>query len=574
MVRFGSKKRSKYRGEIAPEEIFLDSKNLPEFDTTQFEGRLDKPISRWSMAAIGIFFLFVVVTFTVRLSSLQIIHGGMYASMSEDNTLRSTPIFGARGVIYDRNGVAIAWNAPADTNATTTTDESGETLPVRKYTDLSGLAHTLGYVQYPSKDSAGFYYQEDFEGLAGVEKYFNEQLQGTNGLKLIQVDAHGNVQSQNIIKPPKEGESLNLSIDSKVETALYNGIASVAGNNSFSGGAGIIMDVHTGEVIADTSYPEYNPEVMSEKTDVAKIRSYLTDPEKPFLDRVINGLYTPGSIVKPYMALAALNENLIDPNKVINGQAYLSIPNPYDPTKFTLFHDWQAQGPEDMKRAIAMSSDYYFYIVGGGYKEQQGLGINRIDSYMKQFGFGQAISSTTDSYFTGVAGNVPSPAWKAANFKGEGWYLGDTYHSSIGQYSWLVSPVQVVRAVAAIANGGTLINPTILKGAQGSLFGTVQIPKADFDVVRLGMQMGAHEGVARVLNLPFVNIAAKSGTAELGASRSQVNSWITGFWPYENPKYAFAVMLENGSVHETIGAAAAMVHALKEMSTTSPNYFK
>ena len=86
--------------------------------------------------------------------------------------------------------------------------------------------------------------------------------------------------------------------------------------------------------------------------------------------------------------------------------------------------------------------------------------------------------------------------------------------------------------------------------------------------------MGAHTGVARVLNLPFVNIAAKSGTAELGASRSQVNSWITGFWPYENPKYAFAVMLENGSVHETIGAAAAMVHALKEMSTTSPEYFK
>ena len=574
MLRFNFTKKSRHKGEIAPDEIFLDSTNLPEFDTTQFEGRLDKPISRWSLFSVGIFFMLVLGAFTFRLSSLQIMHGSSYASMSVDNTLRSTPIFGARGVIYDRNGVAITWNAPADITSTTTTDESGETLPIRKYTALPGFAHTLGYVQYPSKDSAGFYYQEDFEGLAGVEKYFNEQLQGTNGLKLVQVDAHGNVQSQNIIKPPKEGQSLNLSIDARVETALYNGIAAVADNNSFKGGAGIIMDVHTGEVIADTSYPEYSPEVMSEKTDVAKIRAYLNNPDKPFLDRVINDLYTPGSIVKPYMALAALNEKLIDPNKVINGQAYLSIVNPYDSTKFTLFHDWQAQGPEDMKRAIAMSSDYYFYIVGGGYKEQQGLGINRIDSYMKQFGFGQAISSTTDSYFTGVAGNVPSPAWKAANFKGEGWYLGDTYHSAIGQYSWLVSPVQVVRAVAAIANSGTLIDPTILKGAQGNVFGTVPISKTDFDIVRLGMQMGAHTGVARVLNLPFVNIAAKSGTAELGASRSQVNSWITGFWPYENPKYAFAVMLENGSVHETIGAAAAMVHALKEMSTTSPEYFK
>ncbi len=579
------RRRSRAR-EIAPDEIFLDSENLPAFDTTQFEGRLDKPIPRGSLIAIILFFFLVIGVFTARLSMLQIARGTSYATISENNTLRSTPIFGARGVIYDRNNVPLAWNAPPDSDTNglplatsstlyaSTTDQSGEMLPIRRYSDLPGLSHTLGYVQYPSKDSAGFYYREDFEGVAGVEKFFNTDLEGTNGLKLVQVDAHNNVQSQNIVEPPKEGQNITLSIDAKVESALYKAINDVANRTGFTGGSGIIMDIHTGEVIADTSYPEYSSEVMSSKSDTALISSYFKDPKKPFIDRVINAHYTPGSIVKPYMALAALNENLIDPNKVINGQAYLSIPNPYDSTKFSLFHDWQAQGPEDMRRAIAMSSDYYFYIIGGGYKDQQGLGINRIDKYMNLFGFGKAISSTTDPFFSGINGTVPSPAWKANNFNGEPWYLGDTYHSSIGQYGWQVSPVQVVRAVASIANGGSLINPTIVKGAQGDLFSNVNIPKADFDVVREGMRQGVVSGVAHVLNLPFVHVAAKSGTAELGEARTQVNSWITGFWPYENPKYAFAVTLENGSVLETIGAAAAMVETLKEMSSTSPEYFK
>jgi len=573
--------------EIDPDEIFLDAENLPAFDTTQFEGRLDKPISRWSLLAVGIFFIIISLTFISRLSVLQIVHGQSYLNLSQDNSLRTTPIFASRGIIYDRNGVELAWNAPPSLASTSLTfpasssalanlneDQSSELIPVRDYANIPGIAHTVGYVEYPSKDSNGFYYEQDFEGLAGAEQFFNADLEGENGSKIVEVDARGSVQSQNIVQPPTDGQNVTLSIDSRVDKALYDSIADVANRTGFTGGAGIIMDVHTGEVIADVSYPEYDPTVMSEKTDTALIQSYLNNPEKPFLDRVTDGLYTPGSIVKPYMALAALNEGTIDPNKVIDGQAYLSIPDPYDPTKFTLFHDWQAQGPENMERAIEMSSDYYFYIVGGGYQNQQGLGIARIDKYMNLFGFGQAISSTTDPFFSGVAGTVPSPAWKAVNFSGEEWYLGDTYHTSIGQYGWQVSPVQMIRAVASIANGGTLIDPTIIKGGQGDIFGNVNIPEADFDIVRQGMRLGAVAGVAKVLNLPFVDIAAKSGTAELGEARTHVNSWITGFWPSEDPQYAFAVTLENGSVHETIGAAAAMVETLKEMNSTTPEYFK
>jgi len=405
--------------EIDPDEIFLDAENLPAFDTTQFEGRLDKPISRWSLLAVGIFFIIISLTFISRLSVLQIVHGQSYLNLSQDNSLRTTPIFASRGIIYDRNGVELAWNAPPSLASTSLTfpasssalanlneDQSSELIPVRDYANIPGIAHTVGYVEYPSKDSNGFYYEQDFEGLAGAEQFFNADLEGENGSKIVEVDARGSVQSQNIVQPPTDGQNVTLSIDSRVDKALYDSIADVANRTGFTGGAGIIMDVHTGEVIADVSYPEYDPTVMSEKTDTALIQSYLNNPEKPFLDRVTDGLYTPGSIVKPYMALAALNEGTIDPNKVIDGQAYLSIPDPYDPTKFTLFHDWQAQGPENMERAIEMSSDYYFYIVGGGYQNQQGLGIARIDKYMNLFGFGQAISSTTDPFFSGVAGTV------------------------------------------------------------------------------------------------------------------------------------------------------------------------
>ncbi len=571
--------------EIDPDEIFIDSETSSKFDTDQFEGRLEKAISKPTLLAVGIVFTLILVVFLGRLAILQIKDGAKYSSLSANNSLKSTPIFGARGVIYDTNGVELAWNAPAliasssasttDPTASTTVENYGdgdEDVPTREYATTSGLAHTLGYVQYPSKDSAGFYYKEDFTGIAGAEHYFDAQLQGTNGLRLIEVDARNKVQSENTIRPPKEGQSITLSIDSRVESALYNSIKDIATRVGFSGGAGIIMDVHNGEVLAETSYPEYDPEIMSSKTDAAAVKTFLTNPNRPFLDRVSNGLYTPGSIVKPYMALAALNENIISPTAIIQGTASISIQNPYNPAQSTIFRDWQAQGPEDMYKAIQMSSDVYFYEIGGGYQNQKGLGISNIDKYTSLFGFGSALPQ--DSFFSGPVGTVPSPAWKAANFDGESWYLGDTYHTAIGQYGWQVTPAQVIRAVASIANGGTLIDPTLIKGAQGTIFGQVNIPAADFAVVRQGMRMGAESGVAKALNVPYTQIAAKSGTAELGASKANVNSWITGFWPYDNPKYAFAVTMENGSVHNLVGAAAAMLETLNWMDTNTPEYFK
>ena len=429
----------------------------------------------------------------------------------------------------------------------------------------------LGYVQYPSKDSNGFYYQEDFEGVAGVEKYYNEQLQGVNGSRLVEVDAHGNVLSQNVVLPPEQGENITLSIDSRVQSALYNNIRDIATRVGFTGGAGVIMDVHTGEVLAMTSYPEYSPQVMSDKDDQAALKATLTNPGLPFLDRATGGLYTPGSIIKPYEAMGVLTEHIIDPSTIIHDTGSISIPNPYDPTKSTIFRDWKALGDLDLRHAIAMSSDVYFYTVGGGFGGQKGLGINNINKYETMFGFGTPIPA--DSFLTGPAGNVPSMAWKKQAYD-ESWFLGDTYHAAIGQYGWLSTPAQVVRAVAAMANEGTLLTPTILKDDGPHVEGTVPLAKSDFDIVHQGMRLGVQVGTSVALNVPYANFAGKSGTAELGVGKETVNSWITGFWPYENPKYAFAVMMEKGSVHNLIGAAAAMRQTIDWMDRNTPEYFK
>jgi penicillin-binding protein 2 len=430
--------------EIAPDEVMLDSSNLGNFDTDQFEGRLERPISKLTLYTVGGIFGVLVIVFLVQAWNLQITHGSEYRLRSEKNVLRPIPIFAGRGVLQDRNGLLLAWNAPSQKELATTTED---VVASRQYATSTGMAHVIGYVQYPSKDKNGFYYQDDFEGVAGAEKYFNQDLQGTNGSRLVEVDARAKIVSENVVRPPVQGKSVTLSIDSRVQSALYQNIQDIAQRVGFAGGAGVIMNVHSGEIIALTSYPEYSSQVMSDRDDVAKVKALLNNPNLPFLNRAVDGLYTPGSIVKPYVALGVLTENIIDPSTVIVTTGSISIPNPYDSTKSTIFKDWKNNGSLDMRRAIAMSSDAYFYIVGGGYKDQKGLGILNIDKYLRLFGLGSQIP---ESFVRGKAGVIPTPEWKKKVF-GEDWLLGNTYHSSIGQYGFQVTPLELVRAGASFA---------------------------------------------------------------------------------------------------------------------------
>ncbi len=556
--------------EIDPDEVLIDSHASSQFDSDQFEGRMERPISKTVLYSILGVFMIIGGIYVLQAGNLQVLHGGEYRDRSQANLLRPVPIFASRGIIYDRNGVSLAWNAPASFGTTTNTDDPESFVAERDYATTTGLAHVLGYVQYPSKDSNGFYYQEDFNGIAGVEKYYDSLLQGVNGSRLVEVDARGHIVSENVVHPPQSGSSITLSIDSRVQSALYNNVKDIANRVGFNGGAGIIMDVHTGEVLAMTSYPEYDSQIMSDKIDQTAVKGFLTDKSLPFLNRITAGLYTPGSIVKPYIAMGALTEHSMDPNKIIHDTGSISVTNPYDPTQVSVFRDWKALGDLDMRHAIAMSSDVYFYTVGGGFGDQAGLGITRLDKYFRLFGFG---STTASSFFSGPPGLIPTPDWKKATF-GEDWYLGDTYHTSIGQYGFQVTPVQIIRAVASLANYGDILTPTILKGGTPQVEKNVGLAVSDFNIVREGMRLGAEVGVAKALNVPYVAVAAKTGTAELGVSKANVNSWVTGFWPYENPKYAFAIIMDHGSVTNVIGAAAVMRQQLDWMEANTPEYLK
>ena len=245
----------------------------------------------------------------------------------------------------------------------------------------------MGYVSYPTQDSSGNYWQGEFIGKDGLEKEYNDRLKGENGSKIIEIDALGKIYSENIVNAPKQGTDLITTIDSRIQRELFTLIKNLSESGTFTGGAGVIIDAQNGEIITSASFPEYNSEILSLGKDTAKINNYLTDKRKVFLDRNISGLYTPGSIVKPFFALGALAEGVIDPYKKILSTGSISIPNPYFPDQKTVFKDWRVNGWTNMMQALAVSSDVYFYEIGGGYENQKGLGIVKYWKICKTFRF-------------------------------------------------------------------------------------------------------------------------------------------------------------------------------------------
>lgn len=556
------KKRNLGDDYIYPDQVFLDSSNLPQFNQSQFEGRIEKPISVYSIFSVGLLFVVVALVFSGRLWSLQIVNGEDYALQSENNRLRHTLVFAQRGVVFDRRGETLVWN-----------EVSPETqeYSLRAYSKKDGLAHTLGYVKYPSKDSSGFFYQTEFTGIQGVEKYYDHVLAGTNGLKITETDVFGKITSESVIEPPQDGKDVVLSIDARVQEKLFQDIKALANQVGFQGGAGVIMDVNDGSILAITSFPEYNSSILSSGDDSDAISKLLNDKQNPFLNRVTSGLFTPGSIIKPFVAIAALKEKIISPEKQILSTGSISIPNPFFPDKPSVFRDWKAHGLVDMRQAIAVSSDVYFYEVGGGFQDQKGLGIVNIEKYMKMFGFASPTGiDIGDEYI----GTIPSPEWKKEAFNGEIWRVGDTYNTSIGQYGFQVTPIQVVHAVASLANGGKLLQPSIVLGGENLEITSLSFDQHDFDVVREGMRMAVTAGTASGLNISGVSVAAKTGTAELGTLKQYVNSWVTGFFPYENPRYAFAIIMERGPHDNLIGATYVMRQLLEWMKINTPEYLK
>ncbi len=553
--------RDRYTKHVEVEEVLLDASNIPAFNRGRMEGKRELPITERSVNYIWYIFLLIMLAFLVQVSTLQVVKGDEYRAIAENNRVDKALIIAERGVVYDRKGEMVAWNE---------VDETGEyDFPIRAYTDRPGLGQVLGYVSYPKKDDRGYFFRTDYLGRSGVESAYDSILKGTNGGKIVEVDALSEVISEYAIEPQQSGSEFHLSIDAELSEVMYNIISTSTTQAGFRSGAGAIMNIHTGELIALTSFPSYDPEVMADGDDIALIESYNNDERLPFLNKVIGGAYTPGSIVKPFVAYAALEEKVISPDKVIVSDGYLLLPNPYNPSNPTRFNDWRVHGPMTMREAIAFSSNVYFYIIGGGFGNQEGIGITKMAETYRRFGMG---SVTGINLAQEQAGVVPDPAWKQAEFDDD-WRLGDTYFTAIGQFGFLTTPIQMLRAYAALANGGTLVTPHVEKGrvSEGVDIG---LNPEYVKIIHEGMRKTVNfdGGTARALDRKDVAFAAKSGTAEVGAGNAYVNSWAAGFWPYEDPQYAFIMMMDRAPRTNALGATRIMGDVVEWMSIHRPEY--
>lgn len=553
--------RDRYTRQVEVEEVLLDASNIPSFNRGRLEGKRETPILRRNVYIIGVVFTCIVLVYFYQIFSLQVVQGSEYKAIAESNRVDREVVIAERGVVFDRNGELVVWNE---------VDETGEyDFPIRAYTDRLGLGQVLGYVSYPKKDNKGFFFRTDYLGRSGVELAYDDTLKGQNGRKLIEVDALGEAISEFEIETPVSGSEMHLSIDAELSQAMYDIIATSSASAGFRSGAAVIMDVHTGELLALTSFPTYDPEVMADGDDIALIDEYNNNEQLPFLNKVVGGAYTPGSIVKPFVAYAALENNTISPEKVIVSNGTLVVPNPYNPSNPSYFNDWRAHGAMTMREAIAFSSNVYFYIIGGGYGDQPGIGITKLAQNFRRFGMGEKTGINLAQEQSGV---VPDPAWKEEVFEDD-WRLGDTYFTSIGQFGFLATPIQMVRAYAALANGGELLTPHVVKDEVSEKV-DINLNPTYLKIIHEGMRKTVNYdgGTARALERSDVAIAAKSGTAEVGAGNAYVNSWAAGFWPYEEPKYAFILMMDKAPRSNALGATRIMGDIVEWMSDNRPEY--
>jgi penicillin-binding protein 2 len=439
--------------------------------------------------------------------------------------------------------------------------------PIRDYERGAGLAHLLGYMGRIDTDEwkaqTDIYSINDYVGKAGLEKSYESVLRKDPGKLRIERDAKGNIISQDVAANPESGDSIQLWLDAALQKKLFEAMDRQLKNLGLTKGAAVALDPNTGGVLAMTSFPDFDNNLFS-AGEAQSLQKMFDDQDKPLFNRVIAGQYLTGSTIKPFEAAGALQENLIDPGKKINCPGKITVQNRYNPEIIYTYNDNHTHGPTDMRKAIAESCNVYFWTIGGGYGDQKGLGPTRIKKYLELFGWGSA----TGIDISGEAGGfIPTPDWKKEKFSGTQdsvWSDGDTYNLAIGQGFIGITPLQVVTAFAAIANGGTLYKPQMVKSVVDSARNVIEakqpvivrqnfIDAAHLEVAREGMRHGVNGAGAPlasslVLNSLGVPMAAKTGTAQLrkdAAGKDLMNSWVTVFAPYDDPKIVLTVMMEN-----------------------------
>jgi penicillin-binding protein 2 len=446
----------------------------------------------------------------------------------------------------------------------------------RNYLSGELTSHILGYVgrisaeEYAAKRDKG-YILNDQLGKTGIELVFEDILRGEAGKKLAEVDASGRQQEVLDSRASQPGQNVVLTLDLELQRKTADVLREFMGTSDNA--AAVVMDVRTGEILSMVSLPTYDNNLFSKTLSQEDLDALLNEPAKPLVNHAVAEMYPPGSTFKTITGLAALQEGIATPSTTIVSHGYITVPNQYDPSIVYVFRDWGALGPLDFYGGIAMSSDVYFYYMAGGKQDEgfQGLGEERLARYARAFGLGEPTG--VDLVGEESPGLVPDAKWKEQAV-GEMWYVGDTYNFGIGQGYLAVTPLQLVDAIAAIANDGELLRPRLVKeilDSHGNVVTTLAkevrrrlpVNQEYLAVMREAMRQSVSKGVASTAQVAGLTVAGKTGSAEFGPARAdgshETHGWFVGFAPYENPEIAVVVFIQRGSGFTNAAPAAARI---------------
>jgi penicillin-binding protein 2 len=446
-----------------------------------------------------------------------------------------------------------------------------EQVPTRQY-PVSMAAHLFGYVG--EVNDAQVNEEEglksgDIVGQSGIEKVYNAMLMGEDGARRVVVNSVGREIRTLDEDPPTEGKRLQLTIDYDLQKALEDGFKASGFN-----GASVILDPKSGEVLAFTSVPAYDPNAFAAGIDRTTWASLNTDDLKPLQNRAIQGRYSPGSTFKMAVATAALQEGIITPDFKVNCPGHAVF---YGRSFQCSLPNGRGHGTVDLRHAIERSCNVYFYTVGNM------VGIDKIHKWATQLGLGEKTGIDLPNE---VQGLVPSPEWKRAATKNhEKWYLGETISVSIGQGAVSLTPVSEAVYISTIANGGTRVTPHLLKAVDdGNGWTPVAAPAPKSQVVLKPETIQAvRDGLWLVVNgagtggrarMQGYDISGKTGTAQVisieGAKAAKGrtnkdlrdNGWFVFFAPRDNPQISGVVFVEHGG-HGGVTAAPIAKHVLE-----------
>jgi len=427
----------------------------------------------------------------------------------------------------------------------------------------TSLSHVLGYKgkigpeEYQNLAQEGYLFN-DFIGKTGVESSFEKSLRGRYGKEQIEVDSSGRAIKIIGQEDLQKGDNLYLSIDVSMQVKLENLLSLALKKIGKTKASAVVMNPQNGQILSLISLPAYDNNLFGTKKNDDLMQKLFSDNTQPMFNRAISGEYPSGSIIKPIIALAALEEKIITENTIFNSSGGLRIEQWY-------FPDWKSggHGYTNVKKAIAESVNTFFYIIGGGYGDFVGLGVQKIGDYLKKFGVGQKTGLNLPNESNGF---VPDKEWKE-KVKNERWYVGDTYHLSIGQGDLLVTPIQMAMITAALANGGKIMKPQIIDHyydqknkkeikVEPEIISENIVSEYNMKTVRSGMRQTVVSGSAKLLNNLSVPSAAKTGTAQLGGEKN-THAWFIAFAPYENPEIAITILCEESGEGSAISAPIA-----------------